>query len=75
MPYISTQDLEKIGVNRYEAVIIASRHARHLNAMRLAQLQKLEEGQTVDIEARKITMVAMKELLEGKVNYERSDIE
>lgn len=75
MPYISTQDLEKIGVNRYEAVIIASRHARHLNAMRLAQLQKLEEGQTVDIEARKITMVAMKELLEGKVNYERSDID
>jgi DNA-directed RNA polymerase omega subunit len=71
MPIVPTDDFKKLSCNRYEAVIVAAQHARHLNMQRLASLEKMEEGGTVDIEARKITMVALKELLEGKIQFER----
>lgn len=75
MPFLPLDELDRVTRNRYEAVIIAAQHARHLNARRLRRLEQLEEGGEVDIEARKITMVALKELIEGKVNFQRSDIE
>ncbi|HUV31167.1 MAG TPA: DNA-directed RNA polymerase subunit omega [Acidobacteriota bacterium] len=75
MPFLPMDELDRITRNRYEAVIIAAQHARHLNARRLRRLEQLEEGGEVDIEARKITMVALKDLIEGKVNFQRSDIE
>lgn len=76
MGYIPIDDLDKVTFNRYEAVIVAALHARHLNAQRLAKFQELEEGAAeVDIEARKIAAVALKELMEGKVKFERSDTE
>ena len=71
MPIVPTDDFKKLSCNRYEAVIIAAQHARHLNLQRLASLEKMEEDATVDIEARKITMVALKELVEGKIEFER----
>ena len=75
MPYLPMDEVDKVTENRYEAVIVAAQHARRLNAQRLARLEQLEEGSEVDIEARKITMVALKDLVEGKVNFERSDTE
>jgi DNA-directed RNA polymerase omega subunit len=69
------EDLEKLGLNRYEAVIVAAKHARHLNTQRLRTLELMEEHPEVDIEARKMTMVALKDLLEGKVNFQRTDTE
>ena len=75
MPYLPMDEVDKVTENRYEAVIVASQHARHLNLQRLAKLEQLEEDAEVDIEARKITMVALKDLVEGKVNFERSDTE
>ena len=75
MPYLPMDEVDKVAENRYEAVIIAAQHARRLNMQRLARLEQLEEGGEVDIEARKITMVALKDLVEGKVNFERSDTE
>ena len=71
MPIVPTDDFKKLSCNRYEAVIVAAQHARHLNAQRLASLEKMEEDASVDIEARKITMVALKDLLEGKIQFER----
>jgi DNA-directed RNA polymerase omega subunit len=71
MPIVPTDDFKKLSCNRYEAVIVAAQHARHLNMVRLASLEKMEEDATVDIEARKITMVALKDLLEGKLHFER----
>jgi len=71
MPIVPTDDFKKLPCNRYEAVIIASQHARHLNLQRLASLEKMEEDANVTIEARKITMVALKELVEGKIQFER----
>jgi DNA-directed RNA polymerase omega subunit len=76
MAYEEIEDLSKVTRNRYEAVIVAAQHARHLNSMRLAKLQLLEEGTTiVDIESRKMPALALRELMEGKVTFERTDTE
>ena len=73
MHRIPIEELEKLGLNRYEAVIVASQHARSLNNRRLRSLERMEENPLVEIEARKITMVALKDLLEGRVKFTRAD--
>ncbi len=73
MKKLPIEELEKLGLNRYEAVIVAAQHARHLNTKRLKKLAQMEENPDVDIDPRKITMVALKDLLEGKVKFTRSD--
>ena len=75
MTKIEVEGLDKVTRNRYEAVIIAAQHARHLNAVRLRKLEQMEVEPEIDIESRKITMVALKNLIEGKVNFVRSDTE
>ncbi len=72
MPYVDIDGLEKVTRNKYEAVIVASQHARYLNQVRLAKFQQIDEGMLeVDIEARKMTAVALRDLLEGRVKFER----
>lgn len=72
--YQPIERLDQITENRYEAVLVAAKHARHLNSKRLAKLARLEEGAVdVHIEARKMTAVALREVLEGKVKFERAD--
>ena len=73
MSLFSIEDISKLDLNSYEAVIVASQHARRLNAVRLAALERMEEDPEVQIDARKITMVALREVLEGKVKFERPD--
>ncbi len=73
MPIKSTQELNKQGLNAYEAVIIAAQHARSLNSRRLRQLERLEEDPSIDIDARKITAVALKDVLAGRVKFSRPD--
>ena len=74
--YQPIEKLDQITENRYEAVLVAAKHARHLNSKRLAKLARLEEeAGEVDIEARKMTAVALREVLEGKVKFERADTE
>lgn len=69
----TTESFDKMGLNTYEAVIIASQHARRLNVKRMAQLELLEEDPTLDIESRKIPLLALKDLLDGKLKYKLSD--
>lgn len=71
MPMIHNENVDKITRNRYEAVIIAAQHARHLNARRLHQVAQLEEGMKVDIDGRKITGIALQDLIDGKVKFTR----
>lgn len=66
-------ELKGLNLNRYEAIIVASRHARHLNNLRIKTLEKLTENPELEIEARKITMVALKDLLEGRVKFHREE--
>ncbi len=73
MEKLSIEDIDKLNLNRYEAVIVASQHARHLNAQRLQKLEQMEEDPSVTIDSRKITMLALKDLLNGKVKFTRSD--
>jgi DNA-directed RNA polymerase omega subunit len=74
MQPINVESVDKVTRNRYEAVIVAAQHARHLNSLRLAKLKRLNEEDTgSDIESRKITMVALRNLVEGKVKFERKD--
>jgi len=73
MKKLPLEEIEKINLNRYEAVIVAAKHARHLNTLRLQKLEQMEEDSEVTIDSRKITMVALKDLLEGKVKFTRSD--
>jgi len=76
MAYHPIDNLDNVTQNHYEAVIVASKHARHLNARRLAKLARLgEEITEVDIEARKMTAVALRDVMEGKVNFEPADTE
>jgi len=66
-------ELSKLNLNRYEAIIVASKHARHLNNRRIKALEKMEEDPSVEIEARKMTMIALRDLLSGEVKYLRND--
>ncbi len=73
MRLISTEEIEKVTPNRYEAVIITSKHARFLNNQRLIKLQQLDPENEMTYDNRKITGIAMKEFVDGKVNFERPD--
>ena len=76
MGYFPLDPLDRVTRNRYEAVIVAAQHARRLNAQRLAKLRQLEEeAPTFDIDGRKMTAVALRELMEGKVKVKRADTE
>ena len=70
---MNSQDLDIITENRYEAVIVTSRRARHLNSKRLATMARMENDPDIEIETRKITGIAMKDFVEGKVNYTKPD--
>jgi DNA-directed RNA polymerase omega subunit len=59
--------LEGITRNRYEAVLMASKRARQINAERLAQLEMMIEDADIKIDYRKVTTIALEELISGKV--------
>ncbi|MFH1686574.1 MAG: DNA-directed RNA polymerase subunit omega [bacterium] len=61
------------GLNKYEAVIVAAQHARQLNTRRLQALERLEEDPDIEVEPRKITMLALRDVLDGKVKFDRGD--
>ena len=73
MPLFSIESLKKLNLNTYEAVIVASQHARMLNVLRLEQLERMGEDPSVDLETRKITAVALKDVLDGKVKFKRPE--
>ena len=71
MAIIPTEQVDKITRNRYEAVIIAAQHARFLNTKRLEKVAQLEEGGKVDIDGRKVTGIALQDLVDGKIKFTR----
>jgi len=67
--------LEKVkqhSTNVYEAVLVAAKRARQLNEERLAKLELMPEDDSIDIDTRKVTEIALKELSDGKIKVERS---
>ncbi len=73
MGKVNIEELTKLGLNRYEAVIIASQHSRILNSRRLKLLERMPDDPSIEIDSRKISMKALCELLEGRVKFKRPD--
>jgi len=71
MTRISFEEVDKIAINRYEAVLIAAQRARQINSMRLAQLERMAEDD-VTIDGRKVTTIALQDLATGKVKFRRN---
>ncbi|MEA2030223.1 MAG: hypothetical protein U9N55_01325 [candidate division Zixibacteria bacterium] len=73
MNKVKIEELEKLGLNRYEAVIIASKYAHILNARRLRMLERIIEDPDTEVDPEKISlkvsMAALLELLDGKVKF------
>jgi len=71
---ISFQELDKLTRNRYEAVLVAAQRARKINSFRLAQLERMTE-ESVNIDGRKVTTIALQDLVSGKAKFRRADKE
>jgi DNA-directed RNA polymerase omega subunit len=61
--------LEKAMPNRYQAVLIAAKRARQINADRLAKMQMMAEDADVDIDYRKVTSIAIEDMLQKNFLY------
>jgi DNA-directed RNA polymerase omega subunit len=72
MTKISFEELDKLTLNRYEAVLIAAQRARQINAIRLEQLERMAE-EDVTIDARKVTSIALQDVASGKVKFKRTE--
>jgi len=72
-----TEKLEEICRNRYEAVILVAKHARRLNLERMkaeSQAAQMGEEETTSQEdEEKVGNQALREVLEGKVEFERPE--
>jgi DNA-directed RNA polymerase subunit K/omega len=72
-----TERLEKICRNRYEAVLLVAKHARRLNMQRMkAQSEAAQRGEKEEEgeeKEEKVTNQALREALEGKVEFERPE--
>jgi DNA-directed RNA polymerase omega subunit len=62
--------LDDITLNHYEAVIAAAKRARMINTKRLAKLEMMTEDAEVDIDYRKVTSIALEELLNDRIKYQ-----
>jgi DNA-directed RNA polymerase omega subunit len=71
MRYERLDKVDGVVSNRYEAVIIAAKRARQINADRLAKLELMPENEDIDLDPRKVTTRAIEELIKGKIKFER----
>ena len=69
MKYTAIEGVDKRTTNRYEAVIVASRRARAINTHRLKLLEMMMENSEVEIDGTKVTTLALRDVIEGKVKF------
>lgn len=67
----ATEKLDKMYENRYEAVLLAAKHARRLNLERFREKSEGEEETVSEEKPLKVVIQALKDVLEEKVNFER----
>ncbi len=70
MKYTPIDEVDKRTQNRYEAVIVASRRARSINTHRLKLLEMMLEDSEVEIDGTKVTTLALRDVIDGKVKFE-----
>ena len=73
MPYLPLDAIDRRTTNRYEAVIVSGQRARQINADRLAKLEKMLEDQTVEVDGTKVTTLALRDVIAGRVKFRRVD--
>jgi len=69
----ATERLDKMCRNRYEAVLLVAKHARRLNLERLREKPEGEEATIPEEKQSKVITQALKDALEGKVEFERTE--
>jgi len=69
----ATERLDKTFENRYKAVLLVAKYARRLNLERLREKPEGEEETEPKEKQLKIITQALKDVLEGKVEYESSE--
>ena len=73
MKYTPIEPIDDHTRNRYEAVIVASRRARQINSHRLKLLEMLMEDSELEIDGTKITTLALRDVMSGKVKFTSSE--
>lgn len=68
-------NLDKITLNHYEAVLVAAKRARFINLKRLQQMQMMNEDSEYNFDYRKVTSLALEDLLSNRIKYEYRDKE
>lgn len=63
-------NLDDITLNHYEAVLVAAKRARLVNVKRLQQLEMMNEDSEYNIDYRKVTTVALEDLLTNKIKFD-----
>jgi DNA-directed RNA polymerase omega subunit len=77
MNYVTAEELAGRATNKYEAVVVAALRARQLN--RLEKKRKevevvAEEEETGERKKKvKVTVIAMNELVEGKITFQHEE--
>jgi DNA-directed RNA polymerase omega subunit len=67
----AAERMRKAGINRYEAVIAVAKYARRLNQERQKEKSEEEGSDTTADQIPKITSQALRDVLNGKVEFER----
>ncbi len=68
---LDVDKIKKNTANIYEAVIIAAKRARQLNEERISKLELMPEDDSIEIDTRKVTKVALDELAHGAIEVRR----
>jgi DNA-directed RNA polymerase subunit K/omega len=69
----ATEKFDKLYKNRYQAVILAAKHARRLNLERVRENPEGEPETTPEEKPLKVVTQALKDVLEKKVEFERTE--
>lgn len=67
--------LEDVIPNEYEAVLLAAKLARKINARRVVEKEQTPAEELGKLDQRKVTTQALDELVEGKVKIEKKAAE
>ncbi|RKX19344.1 MAG: hypothetical protein DRP26_03580 [Candidatus Zixiibacteriota bacterium] len=70
MDYSIAKKIEDTAKGKYEAVIVAAKLARKINALRMAEHEQMDSDETPPKYATKVTIEALNMLSEGKVKYD-----
>ncbi|MCK4857000.1 MAG: DNA-directed RNA polymerase subunit omega [candidate division Zixibacteria bacterium] len=65
--------LDGIALNRYQAVLLAAKRARQINEERLAAMQMMTEDSEEPIDYRKVTTIALEQLLNGDITLKKKE--